>query len=73
MTHAYFAPDNQTMQENKTVGAWVKEYKQISNGVVSDYGGFAYDAVWVYALALDNLSKTDPEALSDIHSENTTK
>lgn len=72
MTHAYYAPLNQTMQENKTVGQWVQEYKTFSNSVMSDYGGFAYDAVWVYALALDQLSKTDPEALSDIHSENTT-
>ncbi|XP_050310160.1 retinal guanylyl cyclase 2-like isoform X2 [Anthonomus grandis grandis] len=70
MTHAYFAPDNQTMQENKTVGEWRKEYER--SGEYSDYAGFAYDAVWVYALALDKLSKTDPEALSDMHSENTT-
>ncbi|CAH1133811.1 unnamed protein product [Ceutorhynchus assimilis] len=72
MTHAYYAPDNQTMQENKTVGEWKEEYKNTSIATTSDYAGFAYDAVWVYALALDNLSKTDPEALSDIHSENTT-
>lgn len=74
MTHAYYAPDNQTMQENKTVGEWYQTYQHATAlNAVSDYGGFAYDAVWVYALALDKLSKVDPEALSDIHSVNTTK
>ncbi|KAH1013429.1 atrial natriuretic peptide receptor 2 [Dendroctonus ponderosae] len=73
MTHAYYAPDNQTMQENKTVGEWYQTYQHASPpNAMSDYGGFAYDAVWVYALALDKLSKVDPEALSDIHSVNTT-
>ncbi|KAL1491180.1 hypothetical protein ABEB36_011819 [Hypothenemus hampei] len=70
MTHAYFAPGDQVMQENKTVAEWRKEYE--SGGQASDYAGFAYDAVWVYALALDKLSKNDSEALADMHSANTT-
>ncbi|XP_030749572.1 atrial natriuretic peptide receptor 2-like isoform X2 [Sitophilus oryzae] len=72
MTHAYYAPENQTMQENITVGAWLKTYKSRVAGNFSDYAGFAYDAVWTYAFALDRLSKTDAEALSDLHTENTT-
>lgn len=72
MTHAYFASDDSIMQENITVGQWRKNYLRMAH-TPSDYAGFAYDAVWTYALALDKLSKTDPEALSDLHSENTTK
>ncbi|XP_060518097.1 receptor-type guanylate cyclase gcy-13-like isoform X2 [Cylas formicarius] len=72
MTHAYYAPDNATMQEGKSVGEWKAEYQKYAQNQTSDYGGFAYDAVWVYALALDKLAKTDPEALSDMHSESTT-
>lgn len=68
MTHAYYGADDQMMQENITVKEWRNK-----NKITSDYGGFAYDAVWVYALALDKLSKIDPEALGDMHSENTTK
>lgn len=62
------------MQENITVGEWKKNYELRTQkiGEISNYGGFAYDAVWTYALALDRLTKTDPEAISDLHSSNTT-
>lgn len=75
MTHAFFAPDDAIMQENRTVGEWKRDYERstIASGGISNYGGFAYDAVWTYALALDKLIKTDPEAVFDIHSVNTTK
>lgn len=74
MTHAYWAPDDQIMQENITVGEWKRRYKNESrDNSVSEYAGFAYDAVWTYAYALSKLSKEDPEAISDLHSENTTK
>lgn len=39
----------------------------------SNYAGYAYDAVWIYALAVDQLARTYPESLSDIHSDFTTK
>ncbi|KAJ8916169.1 hypothetical protein NQ315_016308 [Exocentrus adspersus] len=71
MTHAYFAPDNAVMQENITVGQWRENYAKRTREP-SNYAGFAYDAVWTYALALDKLAKTDPEAMSDLHSETTT-
>lgn len=75
LAHAYFAPDEAIMQENISVGEWKKNYstdcaKQKIG--VSSYAGYAYDAVWTFALALDKLSKEDPEAVSDLHSENTT-
>nr|XP_023022017.1 receptor-type guanylate cyclase gcy-18-like [Leptinotarsa decemlineata] len=70
MTHAYFAKDDSIMQENITVGEWRKKNDlRIKN---ANYAGFAYDAVWTYALALNELVNTDPEALSVLHSESTT-
>lgn len=78
ITHVFFAADDQVMQENRTVGDWKKDYEEICKTVnptepVSNYGGFAYDAVWTYALALDKLIKMDPVAISNIHSLNNTK
>ncbi|VEN45528.1 unnamed protein product, partial [Callosobruchus maculatus] len=70
MTHAYYAPDDAMMQENITVGQWKQKYKRWTD--VNAYAGFAYDAIWTYALALNNLSQTDPEAMSQLHKENTT-
>lgn len=39
----------------------------------SDYAGFTYDAVWVYALALDQLFKEDPSYSADLRATNTTQ
>ncbi|CAH0557671.1 unnamed protein product [Brassicogethes aeneus] len=75
MSHSYFAQNDSIMLENKTVKEWREDYYHRAhqkNWEPSDYAGFAYDAVWTYALALDKLSRTDPRALSDLHSENTT-
>ena len=35
------------------------------------YSGYVYDAVWVYALALDKLMKQNKAMLQDLHSEKT--
>ena len=35
------------------------------------YSGYVYDAVWLYALALDRLMKQDKMMLQDLHSEKT--
>lgn len=70
MTHAYYAEDDAIMQENITVKEW-KEKLRKRAGKVDNYAGYAYDAVWTYALAIDKLAKTDPEALSHIHSNAT--
>ena len=75
MSHSFFAPDDAIMQENMTVKEWRDLYHNKSktlNFEKSDYAGVAYDAVWVYALILDKLMKQDPEALTDLHSLNTT-
>lgn len=77
LTSAFFAPDDAVMQENITVGEWRQNYmREITNKTgakSSNYAGFAYDAVWTYALALDKLIKEDPEAIAGMHSANTTK
>uniref|UniRef100_A0A8D8NPL4 Gamma-aminobutyric acid type B receptor subunit 2 n=4 Tax=Culex pipiens TaxID=7175 RepID=A0A8D8NPL4_CULPI len=77
LSHAPFA-DNRVALEtsNATVGEWRTEYRKILQShdlLESDYAGYAYDAVWVYALALDKLIREDPSYLSDLHSMKTTK
>lgn len=37
----------------------------------SDYASFAHDAVWTYALALDQLLRNGSSALDSIHSYTT--
>nr|CAD7426195.1 unnamed protein product [Timema monikensis] len=75
LTHSYFAPDDQVMQEGKTVGEWRKNYSKIcaaKNVSLSNYAGYAYDAVWTYAYALNRMTKENPSYLSDLHSNTTT-
>ncbi|CAG9862835.1 unnamed protein product [Phyllotreta striolata] len=72
LTHAYFAPDEDMMQENITVGQWKRNMKSIHRPI-SDYAGFAYDAVWTYALALTQLLQNDSEDMSVLHSANTSR
>uniref|UniRef100_A0A1B6MU76 receptor protein-tyrosine kinase n=1 Tax=Graphocephala atropunctata TaxID=36148 RepID=A0A1B6MU76_9HEMI len=78
LTHAAWAHDNAIMQTNETVGEWRENLrtllqKRFNRTLVSSYAGYAYDAVWMFALALEQLSKEDPSALSFIHAPNTTK
>lgn len=64
------------MQENVTVGAWKDKYEDSckqKNVDSSDYGGFAYDAMWTYAFALDRLLKQNHSHITNLHSEKTTK
>lgn len=76
LTHAAFAPPDNIMQENKTVSQWREEFTQRSQNLSnkqSHYAGYAYDAVWMYALALDKLAKEVPSAMSNIHNKSHTK
>lgn len=70
------------MQEQITVKEWrakfMKGYlgselrmNQSNQNSLSDYAGYAYDAVWMYALALDKLQREDPTYLSGLHNETT--
>jgi len=40
---------------------------------ISDFGGYAYDAVWSFALALSSLNKENPSYLRDVHSNQSIK
>ncbi|KAG8222593.1 hypothetical protein J437_LFUL002585 [Ladona fulva] len=77
ITHAYFAPENEMMQEGLSIGAWKKQYakkcKDNNNVSVSNYAGYAYDAVWTYALALDALIAENQSHVSNLHSEDTAR
>ncbi|XP_054282459.1 gamma-aminobutyric acid type B receptor subunit 1-like isoform X2 [Macrosteles quadrilineatus] len=78
LAHSSWAPDTAVMQTNETVGEWRTNInslikKRTNRTSISGYAGYAYDAVWMYALALDQLNKEDPSALSAIHAPNTTK
>uniref|UniRef100_A0A1B6EJJ0 Gamma-aminobutyric acid type B receptor subunit 2 n=1 Tax=Cuerna arida TaxID=1464854 RepID=A0A1B6EJJ0_9HEMI len=77
LSHAAWAPDNAIMQTKQTVGEWKENLKTLlrlkNRSLESSYAGYAYDAVWMFALALDQLSKEDPAALSDIHDDNNTQ
>lgn len=45
LQYAYYAPENQVMQENITVSAWKTKYEhncEQKNVDFSDYAGFAY-------------------------------
>lgn len=73
LAHEPFADDEAIMQENRTVGEWKQRFRNITKSPPdNDYIGFVYDAVWVYAYALDKLIKESPEYLTDLHSEKTT-
>lgn len=81
LQHAPYANDNVVMQENKTVAEWKLAYEHSckdsvlynTNKYQSEYAGYAYDAVWVYAFALNQMIKEDASYLRNLHSENTTK
>lgn len=41
------------------------------NKFVLAYAGFAYDAMWTYALAVDTLLKENQSYVFDLHSDHT--
>lgn len=76
LSHAYFARDSEVMQEGLTVGQWRRKYDQRCRNTsveTSNYAGYAYDAVWTYALALDRLARENQSYLYELHSEATTR
>lgn len=60
------------MQENKTVKEWREAYRK-KVAVPSKYAGYAYDAMWVYAYALDKMLRKNPHYYADFHSEEATR
>ncbi|CAL1269766.1 unnamed protein product [Larinioides sclopetarius] len=76
LSYKYFGDADQRMQEGHTVGDWLKEYDKISKHEGrerSHYGGYAYDAVWVYALALDILFKENNSHVATLHTAKTSR
>ncbi|XP_053677809.1 uncharacterized protein LOC128727882 [Anopheles nili] len=77
LSHAPYAEDNSHLDvDGTTVSEWKKKYaKKLASleYMASDYAGYAYDAVWTYALAFDRLLREDPSYFSDLHSVHTTK
>ncbi|XP_043507447.1 uncharacterized protein LOC122527382 isoform X1 [Frieseomelitta varia] len=74
LSHAYFAPDNEIMQEGITVRQWRDRYEKDCrnrNQPPSNYAGFAYDAMWTYAYAMDRLLRENQSYIYDLHSEQT--
>ncbi|XP_039299977.1 uncharacterized protein LOC111045716 isoform X1 [Nilaparvata lugens] len=76
LTFAHFGRDSDVTLENRTVSEWKKEYRDIlakNRDEESIYSGYAYDAVWTYALALDKLLNLNSSYLSNLHNEDTVK
>lgn len=66
--------DNTLIVGNITVGQYKQMYaKRVGEAGVagSAFASYVYDAVWVYAYALDKLFKNEPGALELIHSKST--
>lgn len=76
LQYAYYAPDQEIMQENITVSDWKTNYEtscKSKSVATSDYAGYAYDAMWTYAYALEKLLKQNHSHITNLHSEKTTK
>ncbi|KAF6214551.1 hypothetical protein GE061_009294 [Apolygus lucorum] len=75
-SHVFFAADNETIptkrgNKHMTVKQWQSEYEsklKLGAHKKSDYAGYAYDAVWVYAKALNALMKENQTHISSLHS-----
>ncbi|XP_032691676.1 uncharacterized protein LOC116854152 isoform X2 [Odontomachus brunneus] len=74
LSHAYFAPDDEIMQEGITVREWRTRYENIcraQNEQPSNYAGYAYDAMWTYAYAMDRLIRENQSYIFELHSDQT--
>ncbi|GIY31660.1 insulin-like peptide receptor [Caerostris extrusa] len=74
LAYKYYGDEDQIMQGGQRIGDWMDEYNKASKHrmrEISCYGGYAYDAVWVYALALDALFKENNSHVATLHSEKT--
>lgn len=62
------------MQEGMTVRQWRDNYElkcQSRNQTPSNYAGYAYDAMWTYAYAMDALLKENQSNVFRLHSKDT--
>jgi len=64
------------MQEGISVADWRSKYEGKCaelNYPKSEYASYVYDAVWVYALALNKLLANNHSLSADFHTEHTTQ
>lgn len=76
ISHATYASNDSYMQEGITVQEWRNNYEISCNKMkesMSPYAGYAYDAMWTYALAANRLLNENPSYIFDLHSEQTVK
>ncbi|XP_074645062.1 uncharacterized protein LOC141914425 [Tubulanus polymorphus] len=77
LSKVYYDEDSAWAVGNVTVGQWKKNYRKLLNETTETtdmrYAGYAYDAVWVYAFALDKLIKHKANALQSIRKTETLK
>lgn len=66
--HTPFGDLNATMQENITISEWLQTHAR-NNNVISNYTGYAYDAVWAYAYAVEKLLKENEGAVNNLRSK----
>ncbi|XP_033208855.1 uncharacterized protein LOC117167784 isoform X3 [Belonocnema kinseyi] len=74
ISHAYYAPDNDLMQEGITVKEWRQKYEERCSSLnqqVSAYAGYTYDAMWTLALGMDRLLQENQSYVFDLHSDHT--
>ncbi|XP_012262718.2 uncharacterized protein LOC105689915 isoform X2 [Athalia rosae] len=74
ISHAYYAPDDAVMQENITVRQWRDRYEtqcREQGQAPSDYAGYAYDATWTYAYAMDQLMRENQSYVFALRSPET--
>ena len=76
LSSALFGKDKAQIEGGITVEQWKFYYKKMleyNNIQPSVYASYAYDAVWVFALALDKLLTEDPSRIESIHTDATTE
>ncbi|XP_074115403.1 uncharacterized protein LOC141538040 isoform X1 [Cotesia typhae] len=74
VSYLYFANDDTIMQEGIKVREWRDKYESSCRSrklSPSPYAGYAYDAMWTYAYAIDNLLKENQSYIADLHSDQT--
>lgn len=74
MIHATYAKDSDIMQTGITVSEWKAQMEEevTKKGIFhrpNKYSGNVYDAVWLYALALDKLVRQNKSYIQDFHTE----
>lgn len=64
LSYDSFGNDSDVIEGNQTIGEWKEMYLNgtgMNKTQFSDYAGFAYDAIWVYVRALQQLIKEGKE------------